>query len=212
MSAVEIRGVSKSFFGYSVLRDVSLQIERGEVHGLVGENGAGKSTLMKILAGVYVRDAGEIDIDSRPVSFSHPLQAYAAGVATVFQEFNLVADRTVAENVFLGREPRRYGLVSPSTMNHRTAELLSSVGVSSIAPTARVGDLSVAQQQVVEIAKALSYEPRVIAMDEPTAALADHEVTLLYGIIRRLTARGVAILYVSHRLREISISVTGSPC
>jgi ribose transport system ATP-binding protein len=198
-----VRGLSKSFFGYPVLTDVSLSVEAGEVHGLVGENGAGKSTLMKILAGVYTRDAGTIAVGHDEVAFTHPLQAYEAGIATVFQEFNLVADRSVAENIFLGREPRRRGFISYAAMNSRTRELLDSVGVASIEPTARVGDLSVAEQQIVEIAKALSYEPRIISMDEPTAALAEHEVELLYRIIRRLTARGVAILYVSHRLREI---------
>jgi ABC-type sugar transport system ATPase subunit len=203
VAVLQVRGVSKSFFGYPVLSNVGLEVSAGEVHGLVGENGAGKSTLMKILAGVYSRDSGEVLLDGKPVEFWHPVQAYAAGISTVFQEFNLLAERTVAENVYLGRELRVRGLVSPKRMNRSTRELLESLGVTSIAPTALVRDLSVAQQQIVEIAKALSYDARVISMDEPTAALADHEVELLYGIIRRLTQRGVAILYVSHRLREI---------
>ncbi|MCE7002351.1 sugar ABC transporter ATP-binding protein [Kibdelosporangium philippinense] len=200
---LEIRGVGKSFYGIPALVDVDLTLATGEVHGLVGENGAGKSTLMKILAGVRPRDTGEIHLDGSPTAFTHPAQAYAAGISTVFQEFNLLPERSVAENVFLGHEPRVRGLVSKKLMHSRTAELLASVGVSTIAPSTPVGALSVAEQQIVEIAKALRRQSRIIAMDEPTAALADHEVELLYQIIRTLTARGVAILYVSHRLREV---------
>lgn len=203
MSVLRVEGLSKSFFGFTALSGVDLSVEAGEVHGLVGENGAGKSTLMKILAGVQQADDGVIELDGTAVSFTHPAQAYGAGISTVFQEFTLLPERTVAQNIYLGREPRRCGIVSASTMNTAAADLLRSIGVHHLRPTARVGSLSVAEQQVVEIAKALSYEPRMISMDEPTAALADHEVELLYGVIRRLVDRGVAILYVSHRLREI---------
>jgi ribose transport system ATP-binding protein len=201
--ALEVRGVSKSFFGFPVLTGVDLEIRPGEVHGLVGENGAGKSTLMKILAGVYTRDEGTVVLNGQDVAFSHPVQAQLAGISTVFQEFNLLPDRSVAENIFLGREPRVRGLVSQRRMNTDAAELFASLGVDSINPSARVRSLSVAQQQLVEIAKALSFDARVISMDEPTAALADHEVELLYSIIGHLKERGVAVLYVSHRLREI---------
>jgi len=200
---LEARGLAKSFFGVRVLHGVSLTLEAGSVHGLVGENGAGKSTFMKILAGVYDRDEGEVLLDGKPVDFAHPVQAMSAGVATVFQEFNLLPDRSVAENVFLGREPRRGLLVDTRGMVRRTGELLAELGIDFIDPSARVSNLSVAEQQIVEITKALSFEAKVISMDEPTAALADNEVELLYGIIRRLQQRGVAILYVSHRLREI---------
>ncbi|MFC4903624.1 sugar ABC transporter ATP-binding protein [Kocuria oceani] len=200
---LRVTGLSKSFFGVPVLQDAGLQLYAGEVHGLVGENGAGKSTLMKVLAGVHERDAGTVEIDGIPVEFHHPTQAHAAGLSTVFQEFNLLPDRTVAENVFLGREPRSGLLVDRRAMNARTGELLEDLGVTSIRPTTTVSSLSVAQQQIVEIAKAISYDARIISMDEPTAALAGPEVELLYGIIRRLRARGTAILYVSHRLREI---------
>jgi len=197
------RGLTKSFLGNTVLADVDLDLYPGRVHGLVGENGAGKSTLMKILAGVYPPDRGTIEIAGRQVSFSHPVQAQQAGVSTVFQEFNLLPDRTVAENIYLGREPRRRGLVDTRRMQRETTELLESLGVTGLRPSRVVRSLSVAEQQIVEIAKAVSYEARVISMDEPTAALADHEVELLYRIIRRLVERDVAILYVSHRLKEV---------
>ena len=196
-------GLEKSFFGVTVLKGLDIELYPGQVHGLVGENGAGKSTLMKILAGVYIRDAGEVEFTGKDVHFTHPLQAMSAGLATVFQEFNLLPERSVAENVFLGREPRRGGLVDTRGMARQTAELLAGLGIDFIDPTAAVRSLSVAEQQIVEITKALSFDAKVISMDEPTAALADNEVDLLYGIIRRLTERGVAILYVSHRLKEI---------
>jgi len=197
------RGITKAFLGNVVLEDASLDLVPGRVHGLVGENGAGKSTLMKVLAGVYLPDAGSVEIDGAERRFHHPLQAQHAGVSTVFQEFNLLPDRTIAENIYLGREPRRGPFLDTSRMQRDTADLLTSLGVQGLEPGARVRTLSVAEQQVVEIAKAISHDARIISMDEPTAALAGHEVELLYSIIRRLTARGVAILYVSHRLKEI---------
>jgi len=197
------RGIEKGFFGVTVLKGIDIDLQPGTVHGLVGENGAGKSTLMKIIAGVYTRDAGTLAVGGTEKSYTHPLQAMRDGVATVFQEFNLLPERSVAENVFLGREPRRYGFVDTKGMTRRTSELLAELGIDFIDPTASVGSLTVAEQQVVEITKALSFDAKVISMDEPTAALADHEVELLYGIIERLKQRGVAILYVSHRLKEI---------
>ena len=200
---LEAEGLTKTFFGNTVLDNAALTLYPGEVHGVVGENGAGKSTLMKLLAGVYERDAGVVRIDGKPVHFSHPVQAHEAGLSTVFQEFNLLPDRTVAENIYLGREPRRAGFVNKSLMNSKTGQLLESLGIESLHPTTTVRSLSVAEQQIVEIVKAVSYDARIISMDEPTAALAGHEVELLYGIINRLKQRGVGILYVSHRLREI---------
>ncbi len=200
---VRMRGVRKSFLGNVVLKGVDLELRRGEVHALVGENGAGKSTLMKILAGVHRADGGTVEVDGRSVHFDHPLQAQAAGISTVFQEFNLLPERSVAENVFLGREPTRRGLVDGPRMVRETAALMEDLGVGGFSPRTRVGSLSVAQQQVVEIVKALSQEARIISMDEPTAALSDAEVEMLYGVVRTLSARGVTILYVSHRLREI---------
>jgi ABC-type sugar transport system ATPase subunit len=198
-----VRGLTKSFVGNLVLQDADLELLPGQVLGLVGENGAGKSTLMKILAGVHQADEGTVEIGGEQVSFSHPVQAQHAGLSTVFQEFNLLPERSVAENIWLGREPRRRGLVDTRAMNSATDELLTGLGITGLRATRRVRSLSVAEQQVVEIAKAVSFDARIIQMDEPTAALADHEVELLYTIIRRLTDRGVAIIYVSHRLKEI---------
>ncbi len=201
---IRMSGITKSFLGVRVLHGVDLELEPGRVHALVGENGAGKSTLMKVLAGVHPADGGTVELDGRPVSFEHPVQAQRAGVATVFQEFNLLPERTVAENVFLGREIRgRFGAVDGRAMERATAALLADLDLEGIEPWARVRSLSVAQQQVVEIVKALSHDARVISMDEPTAALAESEVEVLYRIIGRLLERGVAVLYVSHRMREI---------
>ena len=198
-----VTDVSKQFFGVTVLHGISLELVPGTVHGLVGENGAGKSTLMKIIAGVHRRDRGDVRLDGKTVDFGHPVEAAKAGVATVFQEFNLLPDRSVAQNVYLGREPMKAGVVDTAAMRRDTQALLDDIGIGSIAPDARVGGLTVAEQQIVEIVKALSVNARVISMDEPTAALADHEVGILYRVIERLRERGVAVLYVSHRLKEI---------
>ncbi len=200
---LRVRGLVKSFFGIDVLHAVDLDVRAGEVHALVGENGAGKSTLMKVLAGVHRPDAGTVELDGAPVRFDSPLAAQRAGISTVFQEFNLLPERTVAENVFLGREPRRRRLVDARQMDRDTDALLADLGVEGVTARTRVGSLSVAQQQVVEIVKALSQDARLISMDEPTAALAGHEVALLYRLVRTLEQRGIAVLYVSHRLAEI---------
>ncbi|MEU4066972.1 sugar ABC transporter ATP-binding protein [Streptomyces wedmorensis] len=196
-------GICKSFPGARVLTDVDLDVERGEVHALIGENGAGKSTLMKILAGVHTPDEGTIALDGRTVSFKHPTDAQRAGVSIIYQELTLLPERTVAENVFLGREPKRRGLVDRAAMETATGRLLDELGEASFGPRDLVRRLSVAQQQVVEIVKALSVDARIVVMDEPTAALAESEVELLYRLVRRLSERGVAVLYISHRLREI---------
>ncbi|MFI9429735.1 MULTISPECIES: sugar ABC transporter ATP-binding protein [Streptosporangium] len=198
-----MRGIAKSFLGVRVLSGVDLEAAAGEVHAVVGENGAGKSTLMKILAGVHAPDEGGVEIDGVPVSFAHPVDAQRAGVAIIYQEFNLLPERGVAENVFLGREPVRRGLVDRAVMEAATARLLEELGETSFSPRDLVRHLSVAQQQVVEIVKALSQDARIIVMDEPTAALADHEVELLYRLVARLRERGIAVLYISHRLREV---------
>ncbi|MEV6105192.1 sugar ABC transporter ATP-binding protein [Streptomyces sp. NPDC051940] len=203
MLTVSMQDVSKSFLGVKVLHGVDLDLRPGEVHALVGENGAGKSTLMKILAGEYAPDSGTITLDGTPHSFGHPQQAQAAGIGLIHQEFALLPHRTVAENVFLGREPVRRGLVDRRAMERRTAELLAELDETGIRPRTLVKDLSVARQQTVEIVKALASDVKVLVMDEPTAPLADHEVELLYALVRRLAARGLGILYISHRLREV---------
>ncbi|GGM90581.1 sugar ABC transporter ATP-binding protein [Dactylosporangium sucinum] len=200
---LDIRGIGKSFLGVRVLSGIDLDLRAGEVHAVVGENGAGKSTLMKIISGVYAPDGGTLTLDGAPVTFRGPRDAQRAGVGIIHQEFNLLPERTVAENVFLGHEPVRRGLVDRKAMHARTAELLATVGETSFDPAAKIGRLGVAQQQVVEIVKALALDARVLIMDEPTAALADHEVELLYRLVRRLQERGIGLLYVSHRLAEV---------
>src|ERR687894_412770 len=200
---LEMRGIRKSFVGVEVLHGVDLDLNEGEIHAIVGENGAGKSTLMKTLAGVHAPDEGTIRIDGQEVSFHHPAAAQAAGVGIVYQEFNLLPDRNVAENVFIGREPVRAGMVDRRKMERETAALLEEVGESSFGPRTPVRWLSVAQQQVVEIVKARSLNARILVLDEPTAALAEHEVELLFRLVRRLQERGIGMLYISHRLREV---------
>ncbi|WP_028063527.1 sugar ABC transporter ATP-binding protein [Solirubrobacter soli] len=200
---LRMQGIKKSFVGVQVLHGVDLDLRAGEVHAIVGENGAGKSTMMKILSGVYTPDEGSITIDGAEQHFSHPAQAQAAGVGIVYQEFNLLPERNVAENVFVGREPTKGGFVDRKRMERETAALLEEVGESSFSPRTPVRWLSVAQQQVVEIIKARSLNARILVLDEPTAALADNEVELLFTLIRRLQELGVGILYISHRLREV---------
>src|ERR671911_272076 len=201
---LQMRGITKSFFGVPVLDAVDLDVLPGEVHAVVGENGAGKSTLMKILVGAYQPDAGSILLDGEEVRFSHPRQAQERGVSIIYQEFNLLPERTVAQNIFLGREPARGPLVDNRAMEEATAKLLAELGVEgTILPDTPVRELPVAQQQTVEIAKALSFEARILVMDEPTAALSPHEVDALFERVRLLQQRGLAVLYISHRLKEI---------
>ncbi|MGV9981712.1 sugar ABC transporter ATP-binding protein [Micromonospora wenchangensis] len=198
-----LRGIGKSFLGVRVLDGVDLDVAPGEVHAVVGENGAGKSTLMKIVSGGHAPDAGTVEVAGARQAFRGPRDAQRAGIGIIHQEFNLLPERTVAENVHLGHEPVRRGLVDRRAMRERTRELLTSIGETELAADTRVGRLGVAQQQVVEIAKALALDARLLIMDEPTAALADHEVELLYGLVRRLQQRGIGLLYVSHRLTEV---------
>lgn len=201
---LEMRGITKRFPGVVALDGVSFDVRAGEVHALVGENGAGKSTLMKILSGAYAPDTGTLLLHGLPVSFAHPLEAQQRGISIIYQEFNLLPYRTVAENIFLGREPVRRGLLDYGRLYRETAQLLARIGVDQwIEPDTLVKDLSVARQQLVEIAKALSFESTVLVMDEPTAALTDREVELLMGLVRRLRDDGLAIVYISHRFKEI---------
>ncbi|MER3462607.1 MAG: sugar ABC transporter ATP-binding protein [Armatimonadota bacterium] len=201
---LELRDGHKHYDGTPALRGVTFAVRSGEIHAVVGENGAGKSTLMKILAGAHQPDAGTIVLDGEEVRFGHPSEARNAGVSIIYQEFSLLPDRTVAQNIYLGREPHRGPLVDTRAMERATADLLRSLNVeATIKPNMVVHSLSVAQQQTVEIAKALSFRSKVLVMDEPTAALSPHEVASLFDRVRLLRERGVAILYISHRLREI---------
>ncbi len=199
---LRVTGVSKNFPGVMALRDVSLEVYPGEVLGLVGENGAGKSTLMKILSGVYQPDGGEIVFDGQPVVLHSPRQAQDLGISIIYQEFNLMPNLSVEENVFVGREPNTSKFVRWRALRQQTNELLQQLGVH-LNPGSIVRDLSVAEQQMVEIAKALSLNARLVIMDEPTSALTDTEVEALFSIIQGLKARGLAVIYISHRLDEI---------
>ncbi|TAM62301.1 sugar ABC transporter ATP-binding protein [bacterium] len=198
-----MRGISKSFPGVRALDGVSLAIGAGEVHALVGENGAGKSTLMKILAGAQPADAGEIAIDGKAVQIAGPRDAERHGIAMIYQEFNLVPQLDVAANVMLGREPVRFGgWLDDRAARTQAAGALAQLGLE-LPLAAPVGRLAVAHQQMVEIAKALARKVRVLVMDEPTAALTDREIDHLFEAIRALRERGVAIVYISHRLEEL---------
>ena len=201
---LEVRNITKRFPGVFALDDVSLKFMPGEVHAVVGENGAGKSTLMKIVSGAYVPDAGEIFLSGEKVSFEHPQEAQLKGISIIYQEFNLLPERTVAHNIFLGREPSKYGVIDIRQMNKQAEDVLKEIGVEKmISPTAIASSLSVAEQQLVEIAKAISFKAKVLIMDEPTAALTYTEVKLLDDLIQRLKSRGMAIIFISHRLIEV---------
>jgi len=201
-SLLEMRGIAKSFPGVQALRHVDLSLRSGEVLALLGENGAGKSTLMKVLGGAHRADAGTIVIDGRQVSFQSPQDSRGAGVAVIYQEFNLVPVLTAVENMFLGQEVTRAGFVAKKMERERAAALFKRLGVEVDleVPCRR---LSTAQQQLVEIAKALAFEARIIVMDEPSAALTSHEVVRLFEIIRDLKSHGIGIIYISHRLDEV---------
>ncbi len=194
--------ISKTFPGVRALHDVSLEVRAGEVHALVGENGAGKSTLIRILGGIHQRDAGEIRLRGQAVEIPSPRQARTLGISIIHQELNLVPALSVAENIFLGREPRRGALIDWRTMYARAETQMADLGLA-IDPRRRVSTLSVAEQQLVEIAKALSEEADILVMDEPTAALTVEETERLFRFIQDLRARGVAITYITHRLEEI---------
>src|SRR5262245_50251044 len=199
-----MRGISKSFPGVRALDGVSLSVNAGEVHFLLGQNGAGKSTLIRILYGAHHPDAGEIVVDGRTVRLHSPADARALGIAVIFQEFSLVPYLDLAQNIFLGREPRGRipGTIDHKTMHAEAGRLLDTLGVHIDTHTL-AHELGVAQQQVVEIAKALSQRARILVMDEPTAALSDHEIDRLFDRVRALKQSGVAIIYISHRLQEI---------
>jgi ABC-type sugar transport system ATPase subunit len=200
-----MRDITKSFAGNRVLAGVSLSVGSGEVHALVGENGAGKSTLMKILAGVYQPEAGEIVLDGRPVAFASPADALSNGIAMIYQELSLAPHLTVAENIFLGREPlavKPLGVIGRRELNERAENVLAGYGFK-LDPRARLERLSAANRQLVEITRATIEAKRVIVMDEPTSSLTTREVEELFRLIRDLRSRGLAIVYISHRLEEL---------
>jgi ribose transport system ATP-binding protein len=201
---ISVNRLSKSFPGVRALHEVQFELMAGEVHALMGENGAGKSTLMKILAGVYTRDSGDILYDGKPVDFTSPREAQALGIGIIHQELQLMNHLTVAQNMFIGREPRgRLGLfLAEDRLNAQAHEILARMHVN-LDPRTVVGSLTVASQQMVEIAKALSFDSRVLIMDEPTSALNDAEIAELFRIIRQLKQRGVGIIYISHKMDEL---------
>ena len=202
-AVLEMRGIEKVFPGAHALRAVDLMVRPGEVLGLVGENGAGKSTLIKILSGAYQRDAGTVTLAGEPVEAATPNAMLERGVAVIYQEPSLAPHLSVAENVFMGRLPTsRIGVVDWARLRQDTAVVAQRLGLD-LNPRTRVGALSVARRQMVEIAKALSRDARVIVLDEPSAVLGDAELRGLFGVIRRLAERGVAFIYISHRLNEV---------
>jgi ribose transport system ATP-binding protein len=200
---LEVQSVSKSFSGFVALKNLNLQIYCGQVTAITGENGAGKSTLMKIISGVYTTYEGKVFLEREEIHFSGPSEAADKGVIIIHQELNLIPDMTIAENIFLGRELiTRSGMLNYRMMNQKAGELLGMLHLS-VDPSSKVNSLRVGQQQLVEIARALLYESKVLIMDEPTSAISDQEVVLLFGIIKKLTARGVAVVYISHKMKEI---------
>ncbi len=199
---LSMKGIDKSFPGVDALKNVSLDLHEGEVLALLGENGAGKSTLIKMLGGAHRPDSGEVCIAGERVNLSSPSDSQAAGIAIIYQEFNLVPDLTVRENLFLGREETRRGLIRHKYEDTKAREIFARIGVD-IDPDTLCRDLTVAEQQTVEIARALSTDARIIVMDEPTAALSRKEVDRLLNIVRDLKKQGIAIIYISHRLDEI---------
>jgi rhamnose transport system ATP-binding protein len=203
-SLLSVRAIEKSFPGVRALSGVSFDVAKGEVHALLGENGAGKSTLIKVVSGVFPPDRGEVIVDGKPVNLQRPDDARRAGVATIYQELLLFPDLTVAENIFMGHAPRaRFGRLDWRAMREKTKELLASLEIHDLQADGIVGSLSVGNRQRVEILRALSQDARILIMDEPTAALTEYDVTRLFDIVRKLKARGVAVIYISHKLDEI---------
>lgn len=201
---LEMRGIQKYFPGVHALDDCSFNLKAGEVHALIGENGAGKSTLMKILSGVYDKDGGEILLNGKPAEVHNTLDAQKLGISIIHQEINLMQHLTVAENIWIGREPMCGPFINKAKQNLDTEELLHTLQLHDIKATTVVSSLTVAKQQMVEIAKALSFESTcILIMDEPTAALTETEIEELFVFIRRLRAKGVGIIYISHRMEEL---------
>src|SRR5215212_5428726 len=199
---LELRGISKSFGGVAALRDVDFVLRAGEIHGLVGENGAGKSTLMKIIAGLHGQYDGRMAIDGRPVHFRSPREALAAGIGMVHQELSVVPDLTVAENVYLGQQPTKGGIVDWRAMVDGARRHLADLGID-VDPRARMGSLAIGLQQLIELARVLFSGARIIILDEPTSALSPPEVERLFATLRRLRDEGTGIVFISHFIEDI---------
>ena len=200
---IEMRGIDKSFGSNQVLKQAGFTLESGEVHALMGENGAGKSTLMKILTGVYTKDAGTVLVDGKEVNYKNPQEAEKAGIVFIYQELNVMFDLTVEENLFMGKEIHgKLGICDRKAMQKKAREALNTLGVD-ISPKTVMSELSVGQQQMVEICKALMADAKVIIMDEPTAALTQSETVALFKVIESLRKKGVSMVYISHRMEEI---------
>lgn len=199
---LQARGISKAYPGVIALDKVSMQLSAGEVLAIIGENGAGKSTLMKSLAGLVTPDAGELLIDGAPTKLTGVQQAMSLGISLIHQELNLADNLDIAQNIYLGREPKRFGLIDRKAMQRDAKKALDEIGLD-LPPTTPVSELSTGRQQMVEIAKAISTNARVIIMDEPTASLSDSETNKLYDVVDRLSAKGVGIIFISHRLAEV---------
>jgi len=202
--AVEMKNISKAFFGSYVLNDVSFRLRRGTVHALMGENGAGKSTLMKILGGIYLADAGEVYIEGEKAEFSNPRDALDSGIAMIHQELAFIPEMSIAENMFLGAESTKAAktVVDFRTMEKNARQFLDEVGLE-VSPGTKMRELTVAQAQMVEIAKAISKNAKVIIMDEPTSAITEREVEILFGVIRKLTAEKRSVIYITHKMDEV---------
>lgn len=199
---LEMKNIHKRFPGVYALQNVNLQLKAGEIHALLGENGAGKSTLIKVLGGIYKADEGEIFINGEKVEINNVFDAQKKGIAIIHQELVLVPHMTVAENIFLGREPKKNGFIDKAKMNADTAELLRTYNMN-FAPQTLIVNLSIAQQQMVEIVKAISFNSHILVMDEPTSSISDKEVAFLFKIMKTLTEKGVGIIYISHKMSEL---------
>lgn len=202
MDILKLSGINKEFPGVKALTDISFSLRKGEVHALVGENGAGKSTLMKILSGAYTKDSGTIEFEGKQVEITSPKFSEELGIATIYQELNLIRRITVAENVYLGRYPKKNGLIDWKEVNKKAKELFDSFDID-IDVTKQLRSISIAEQQIVEIIKAVSMNAKVVIMDEPTSSLTTRETEILFRIIRTLKARGTAMIFITHRLDEI---------
>jgi len=202
MLLLQIENISKSFPGVQALKDISFSLNRGEILAVIGENGAGKSTLMRILAGVQSPDAGTIKLDDKPVEIPSVQSALRLGIVLIHQELNLSDNLTVAANIYLGREPRTFGFINKLRLRENAQQVLNRICLDC-SPDTIVADLSIGHQQLVEIAKALSVDARILIMDEPTSSLSQHETEQLFAVVRDLRAKGISILYISHRLGEV---------